>query len=1602
MREPDEERSPKRARTEDTPFEIVTMQAGGEPPRVPWLLVERQAARQAFIMFGVGRWREIHLNFCRLSKAKHVRTAGELERAVWHLLQALRVHAADPGDIAFLDSLLKPVAHLGDLTTAGQPWPKVDKGSRWLMGRLRNLADFNAAVTAMQQQPEVLVRFRQLLAAMPDRSPPATWWNTECDVALLRGMYRAGYGEYDAVFSDPEFLPIFNGAREAQQARLRELALAAGATAPGKAAGGAGSKEPAAEEGGHGLATTADGSGHVKSDDAVGEDTAVAAGRAAPDSGTTVSASDPSVAAGRVDTSPPPSYIWPDGQVLTPRLRRLCDLLLKAVRQVRVDSIAVGSGSVATPDIAAKTPRRSRQSGGAAATGPCGGAGRGMAEKAEVWSKKDRLEALGLLMRFGLPHAVTSVRDAAAVGAQGAVAVGADGIESPGALPGALSMSSPGGVGNASGAHLTAAVESVGELVSLAREHCPRLAAKSATGIQQALRDLLTEKDELLGTEGHEAGAGAASGTRTPRPNRHAPGCGCRICQNIARRNIQQQAGADGSPGQGAMAAPIDTAASVGGGDGEGATGAAEGSDAVAGDEAAVPAGRPGAEPQQQEVEDGAGRTCQVDGRDPHVGAQSRSGTDAAPAGAGGAVSEEDGEEMAASGPDSDGDSAEHSAEEGDSDGETDGVKRHRQDGSPASPGNGGPGGHADGPGAGGGSTAADEEAGPGEGSGRKRRKKGSITKVLTAVSASRLRQRLELLEQLGRGLEELSRPPPVDVAAAGAGGRRSSASHQPPGGDTASRVAWEQSPALVGKRGVLPVWWQPEHDLQLAQGVMRHGFGAWDAIAMDPEYCFASCARAAQAVNGGEDAAAAAGVASPTSTLGPPASWMPSPQLLGKRVAQIVKVMQRLLSNPRSLKTVARRQARRANPPGAVVAAAAAAAMEPSSSAAAAAALSLSAEAAAIAAAAAAEAEAILAAKRQRAGGAKAAIAAISVDGGGDGDDGGEADVDEDANDGDDGGEEQEEEGREEEAEAAPPSPLKPDVTKSRVRVIKVLPPEPSLPPPVVHHQLRGSLSTSSAGARTDSQPPPQPSAAAPGGDHGRTDLSPEELADLAMRMAMEALQRKEGGGGGARSAGKGRHAKAGPAASRPPLAPVPAVVAVAEPTHAPHMPHKRHEPCNAMDDTGDGTDADGGDALPSADVDDEDVPSTGPTRLHNRLAAAAVAQQQQQPSPKRRRVEMANLLPDGHVDLEAVTLPVVVARGRGGSGLTLTLVSLGRVDWQRKGYHNTSTVYPLGYQATREYFSMARSDGTTTYLLEVVDGGESPVFRVTAEDMPGLEITGKSPGLAWNQVLERVRAVRGLQKLSCKSGVEMFGLSHPKVQALILQMPEIGRLQRLHRPLMATRAGLIQSPEQLSAAMAALQAEREKGQASAQGHEAEEHPVEEGDGSGGEAGHYEHQHQRSSWSEGHAGRLLVKREAMDEESQGAAGGQEAVGAGGIGHNDGGGGGGSPAKRRARGLERQRLKEEAAAIAAAIMLGPVAPAAAAPPEGSECAAGSAGEEQMVVHVAARSEEQAAGSVGGLQHPLEGTDQTPSEGRGRRRRPQPQRKKQRQANSWSD
>ncbi len=220
-------------------------------------------------------------------------------------------------------------------------------------------------------------------------------------------------------------------------------------------------------------------------------------------------------ACGEVTAGSMPSYVWPDSQILTPRLKRLMDTALRVVKQVEADAAGNADGAAIVTDASAFIKKRGRPRGsGAAATAAAAGGAAGddaaagaagsilaasegggaksgaartpKAPKAEMWSRKDRLDVYNVLLRFGLPPEVSAAAATklAAAAAEGAAGEGAGPAPAPAAGGGA---EGPGGAGageKAEGSN-AAAQEAIAVLV---RKCCPRFANKSTAGIYQVGR----------------------------------------------------------------------------------------------------------------------------------------------------------------------------------------------------------------------------------------------------------------------------------------------------------------------------------------------------------------------------------------------------------------------------------------------------------------------------------------------------------------------------------------------------------------------------------------------------------------------------------------------------------------------------------------------------------------------------------------------------------------------------------------------------------------------------------------------------------------------------------------------------------------------------------------------------------------------------------------------------------------------------------------------------------------------------------------------------------------------------------------------------------
>eukprot|EP00339_Tiarina_fusa_P012625 CAMPEP_0117033454 /NCGR_PEP_ID=MMETSP0472-20121206/23902_1 /TAXON_ID=693140 ORGANISM="Tiarina fusus, Strain LIS" /NCGR_SAMPLE_ID=MMETSP0472 /ASSEMBLY_ACC=CAM_ASM_000603 /LENGTH=1984 /DNA_ID=CAMNT_0004742375 /DNA_START=28 /DNA_END=5983 /DNA_ORIENTATION=+ len=117
----------------------------------------------------------------------------------------------------------------------------------------------------------------------------------------------------------------------------------------------------------------------------------------------------------------------------------------------------------------------------------------------------------------------------------------------------------------------------------------------------------------------------------------------------------------------------------------------------------------------------------------------------------------------------------------------------------------------------------------------------------------------------------------------------------------------------------------------------------------------------------------------------------------------------------------------------------------------------------------------------------------------------------------------------------------------------------------------------------------------------------------------------------------------------------------------------------------------------------------------------------------------------------------------------------ALGVIVHDRPEYHNTKYIWPVGFRSARTYQSFLNPSERTEYTNEILDGGEKPLFRVTAADAPDHSATASSPTGAWSSVLRQVKNGPPLDKKSINavSGPEYFGLARAVIRKLIQDLP-------------------------------------------------------------------------------------------------------------------------------------------------------------------------------------------------------------------------------------
>lgn len=143
-----------------------------------------------------------------------------------------------------------------------------------------------------------------------------------------------------------------------------------------------------------------------------------------------------------------------------------------------------------------------------------------------------------------------------------------------------------------------------------------------------------------------------------------------------------------------------------------------------------------------------------------------------------------------------------------------------------------------------------------------------------------------------------------------------------------------------------------------------------------------------------------------------------------------------------------------------------------------------------------------------------------------------------------------------------------------------------------------------------------------------------------------------------------------------------------------------------------------------------------------------------------------------------EDVKLPKALSK-------SMNLISLGKVVWDRPGFHNERYLYPDGFMTERKYISVINPSDRVWYISEIIDDGkENPLFRVSMRDTPQFKWEGRSASKVWSEVLKAVndkrREIGDLSKSSNSiSGPDHYGLSNPVILKLFSKMENIEKLK-------------------------------------------------------------------------------------------------------------------------------------------------------------------------------------------------------------------------------
>uniref|UniRef100_A0A7I4B419 ATP-dependent helicase CHD1-2/hrp3 HTH domain-containing protein n=1 Tax=Physcomitrium patens TaxID=3218 RepID=A0A7I4B419_PHYPA len=204
-------RSKRNHDNDEGPLQLVN----GKMPlrrRVGWRANEREALRRGLLMFGLGRSEKVRSIMRTLLKlSRH--GLGDIADSCWEFVKGCGAYA-EPKEREYAEKRLQEASDHGiemgpEVSERVGEFDKVGRnGSVWLkrLKLLDNLADV-VRICANKETREAAYR---AIDNLRDASVPHEAWGREADLALLAGVYKHGFGNYESLRKDEQFVEAFS------------------------------------------------------------------------------------------------------------------------------------------------------------------------------------------------------------------------------------------------------------------------------------------------------------------------------------------------------------------------------------------------------------------------------------------------------------------------------------------------------------------------------------------------------------------------------------------------------------------------------------------------------------------------------------------------------------------------------------------------------------------------------------------------------------------------------------------------------------------------------------------------------------------------------------------------------------------------------------------------------------------------------------------------------------------------------------------------------------------------------------------------------------------------------------------------------------------------------------------------------------------------------------------------------------------------------------------------------------------------------------------------------------------------------------------------